>query len=84
MVVGKRKVTRVGFEPMHRIEPERSALACDRLIHSAKVFFDKFFRKMKAGVILALKRTLDDRFDYCRNNDYPTITDKLIYNNCVI
>ena len=39
MVVGKRKVTRVGFEPMHRIEPERSALACDRLIHSAKVFF---------------------------------------------
>ena len=62
MVVGKRKVTRVGFEPMHRIEPERSALARDRLIHSAKVFFGISVRKIKPGVILALKRTLDDRF----------------------
>ena len=62
MVVGKRKVIRVGFEPMHRIEPERSALACERLIHSAKVFFGIFIRKVKPGVILALKRTLDDRF----------------------
>ena len=62
MVVGKRKVTGVGFEPMHRNEPERSALACDRLIHSAKVFFGIFIRKMKPNVILALKRTLVDRF----------------------
>ena len=62
MEVGKRKVTRVGFEPMHRIEPEISALACDRLIHSAKVFFGIFFRKMKPIVILALKRSLVDRF----------------------
>ena len=62
MVVGKRKVTRVGFEPMHRIEPDRSALACDRLIHSARVFFGILVRKMKPGVILALKQTLDDRF----------------------
>ena len=64
MVVGKRKVTRVGFEPMHRIKPERGAFACDRLIHSAKVFFGIFFRKMKPKVILALKRTLVDRFKY--------------------
>ena len=64
MVVGKRKVTRVGFEPMHRIKPERGAFACDRLIHSAKVFFGKFIRKMKPNVILALKRTLGDRFKY--------------------
>ena len=62
MVVGKRKVTRVGFEPMHRIKPERGAFACDRLIHSAKVFFGIFIRKMKP--ILALKRTLVDRFKY--------------------
>ena len=62
MVVGKRKVSRIGFEPMHRIEPERSALACDRLIHSAKVFFGIFIRKMKPNVILALKRTLVNRF----------------------
>ena len=61
MVVGKRKVTRVGFEPMHRIEPERNALARDRLIHSAKVSFDIYLRKMKPDVILALERTLDDR-----------------------
>ena len=64
MVVGKRKVTRVGFEPTHRINPERGAFACDRLIHSAKVFFGIFIRKMKANVILALKRTLVDRFKY--------------------
>ena len=64
MVVGKRKVTRVGFEPMHRIKPERGAFPCDRLIHSAKVFFGIFSRKMKPNVILALKRTLVDRFKY--------------------
>ena len=64
MVVGKRKVTRVGFEPMHRIKPETGAFACDRLIHSAKVFFGIFIRKMKLNVILALKRTLVDRFKY--------------------
>ena len=64
MVVGKRKVTRVGFEPMHRIKPERGAFACDRLIHSAKVFFGIFIRKMKPSVILAFKRTLVDRFKY--------------------
>ena len=64
MVVGKRKVTRVGFEPMHRIKHERGALVCDRLIHSAKVFFDIFIRKMKPNVVLALKRTLVDRFKY--------------------
>ena len=64
MVVGKRKVTRVGFEPMHRMKPERGAFACDRLIHSAKVFFGIFIRKMKPNVILALKRTLVDRFKY--------------------
>ena len=63
MVVGKRKVTRVGFEPMHRIKP-KGALACDRLIHSVKVFFGIFVRKMKPNVILALKRTLVDRFKY--------------------
>ena len=64
MVVGKRGVTRVGFEPMPRIKPERGAFACDRLIHSAKVFFGIFIRKMKHNVILALKRTLVDRFKY--------------------
>ena len=64
MVIGKRKVSRVGFEPMHRIKPERGAFACDRLIHSAKVFFGIFIRKMKPNVILALKRTLVDRFKY--------------------
>ena len=64
MVVGKRKVTRVGFEPMHRIKPERGAYACDRLIHSAIVFFGIFTRKIKPNVILALKRTLVDRFKY--------------------
>ena len=64
MVVGKRKVTRVGFGPMHRIKPERGAFACDRLIHSAKVFFGIFIRKIKPNVILALKRTLVDRFKY--------------------
>ena len=64
MVVGKRKVTRVGSEPMHRIKPERGAFACDRLIHSAKLFFGIFIRKMKPNVILALKRTLVDRFKY--------------------
>ena len=64
MVVGKRKVTRVGFEPMHRIKPERGAFAYDRLIHSAKVFFGIFIRKMKPNVILALRRTLVDRFIY--------------------
>ena len=64
MVVGKRKVTRLGFEPMHRIKPERGAFACDRLIHSAKVFFGNINRKMKPNVILALKRTLVDRFKY--------------------
>ena len=64
MVIGKRKVTGVGFEPMHRIKPERGASACDRLIHSAKVFLCIFIRKMKPNVILALKRTLVDRFKY--------------------
>ena len=64
MVVGKRKVTTLGFEPMHRIKPERGAFACDRLIHSAKVFFGIFIRKMKPNVILALKRTLFDKFKY--------------------
>ena len=64
LVVGKRKVTRVGFEHMHRIKPERGAVVCDRLINSAKVFFGIFFRKMKPNVILALKRTLVDRFKY--------------------
>ena len=64
MVVGKRKMTRVVFEPMHRIKPERGALACDRLIDSAKVFFGIFIRKMKPNVILALQRTLVDRFKY--------------------
>ena len=64
MVVGKRKMTRVGFEPMHRIKPERGAFACDRLIHPAKVFFGIFIRKMKPNVILSLKRTLVDRFKY--------------------
>ena len=64
MVVGKRKVTRVGFEPMHRIKPVRGAFACDRLIHSAKVFFGIFIRKITPNVILALKRTLVDRFKY--------------------
>ena len=64
MVLGKRKATRVGFEPMHRIKPERGAFACDRLIHSAKVFFGILSRKMKPNVILALKRTLVDRFKY--------------------
>ena len=62
MVVGKSKVTRAGFEPMHRIAPERSALACDRLTHSAKVFFDLHLSKMKPYDILALKRTLGERF----------------------
>ena len=64
MVVGKRKVTRVGFEPVHRIKPERGAYACDRLIHSAKVFIGILIRKMKPNVILALKGTLVDRFKY--------------------
>ena len=64
MVVGKRKVTRVGFEPMHRIKPERGAFECDRLIRSAKVFFGIIIRKMKPNVILALKRTLVDMFKY--------------------
>ena len=54
MVVGKRKVTRVGLEPMHRIKPERGALA----------FLGIFIRKMKPNVILALIRTLVDRFKY--------------------
>ena len=61
MVVGKRKVTRVGFEPMHRIKPERGAFACDRLIHSANGIV---IRKITPNVILALKQTLVDRFKY--------------------